>query len=632
MKKSLTKIFIRVLVAVLLILTPQMSAIDIWVSPAGSDSGPGTEEQPVLTVDAALRRARELRRLKDPRVNGGIRIILKEGTYPLYEPILIRPEDSGTESSPTLIMTEPEGQAVISGGVHVRNWKRAGRNLKGFPEVSRGNLWVADAPSIGGRPFEFRQIWINGSKGQRAGTLGDGALPRILGLDREREEFFIPVPDFDPRENGGLEFVIHQWWAIAILRVKEIIREDGMARITFHQPESKIEFEHPWPAPFIDKGDTLNGNSAFYFVNAPGLLNRPGEWFMDPEKDKVYYWPREGEKLNEAEVIASRLEQLIIISGAPDNPVRHISFSGLDFQHTTWIRPARLGHVPIQAGMSLLDAYKLKTPGTEDKAGLENQAWIERQTAAVEVQNAENIIFSRCNFTRLAATGLDFFEGVNHCNVTGCRFRDIGGTAIQAGFFGNSATEIHLPYDPEDEREVCHHIRISNNLITDCTNEDWGCVGISIGYAHHIQIEYNEVSHLNYSGICVGWGWTSTLSCMRNNLVHANHIHHFARNMYDVGGIYTLSAQPGTVISHNSIHHLEKAPYAHLPEHYQYIYLDEGSSYIRVLNNWTEKDKFFSNTPGPGNIWKNNGPQVSEEIREAAGLQPEFRDLLTEPD
>jgi len=169
---------------------------------------------------------------------------------------------------------------------------------------------------------------------------------------------------------------------------------------------------------------------------------------------------------------------------------------------------------------------------------------------------------------------------------------------------------------------------IKNNLITDCTNEDWGCVGISVGYAHDIDIEHNEVSHINYSGICVGWGWTKTITCMKNNRIHANNIHHFAKNMYDVGGIYTLSAQPSTEISNNSIHHLEKAPYAHIPGHYQYIYFDEGSSYIRAINNWTEKDKFFSNSPGPGNEWINNGPSVSEEIKNKAGLEPEFRDLL----
>ena len=84
----------------------------------------------------------------------------------------------------------------------------------------------------------------------------------------------------------------------------------------------------------------------------------------------------------------------------------------------------------------------------------------------------------------------------------------------------------------------------------------------------------------------------------------------------------------GTVISQNSIHDLEKAPYAHIPEHYQYIYFDEGSSYIQVRDNWTPEERFFENAVGPGNIWTNNGPKVDAAIVARAGLPPEMRDAL----
>jgi hypothetical protein len=98
--------------------------------------------------------------------------------------------------------------------------------------------------------------------------------------------------------------------------------------------------------------------------------------------------------------------------------------------------------------------------------------------------------------------------------------------------------------------------------------------------------------------------------------------------MYDVGGIYTLAAQPGSEICYNSIHDLEKAPYTHDLVHWQYIYFDEGSAGIYVHDNWTEKDKFFTNTNGPGNKWMNNGPQVADSIKNAAGLEAGFKDLL----
>jgi Flp pilus assembly protein CpaB len=60
---NICRIFI---VALLLIvaLTGSVLAAEIWVSPNGSDKNTGTKEQPLATVAMALRKARELRRLK----------------------------------------------------------------------------------------------------------------------------------------------------------------------------------------------------------------------------------------------------------------------------------------------------------------------------------------------------------------------------------------------------------------------------------------------------------------------------------------------------------------------------------------------------------------------------------------
>lgn len=614
----------------MLIVTDSIFAKEIWVSPTGNDGNPGTKEEPLATILMAQRQARELRRLNDPSIKKGIQIILKGGVYQLDEPLLFRYEDSGTSESPTVIVTAPGEEVVISGGVPVNNWKKQSGSLAGLPKAAQNKLWVVDIPECGGHRIEFRQLWVNGVKAQRAATFTDGTLKRILSVDKKNEILWIPKPDFSVKEIKQLEFVIHQWWAIANLRVKNIHVVGDSAAVKFHQPESRIEFEHPWPSPFIDRNKDKNGNSAFWFVNAPELLNQPGEWYEDLEAGKIYYWPLNNQDMSTAEVIAPNLETLLQLNGSADLPVSNIHFSGIRFNYTTWLRPSKAGHVPLQAGMYLLDAYKLQIPGTNDKASLENQAWTGRQPAAVEAIYAEGLIFERCQFSHLAATGLDLIAGTNHNLVEGCRFTDIGGTAIQVGYFGDAGFEAHVPYNPKDYREVCQFETIRNNLITDATNEDWGCVGIGVGYAHDITIAYNEVSDINYSGISVGWGWTRTVNCMHNNLIHANNIHHFARQMYDVGGIYTLSAQPNTEISENSIHHLEKAPYAHDPKLYQYIYFDEGSSYIRALNNWTEADKFFSNTPGPGNQWINNGPQVADSIKNRAGIQKEFQDILRE--
>jgi hypothetical protein len=587
---------------------------EIWVSPNGSDRNTGSKDQPLQTLAMSLRKAREMRRLNDPRIVDGIDIILKGGIYRLDEPVCIRTEDSGTELSPTIIRGADGEKAVISGGLRTGNWIKEKDHIERLPAEAQGKLWSTDIPSVWGSELNFREMWVNGKKAERANTFHDGELDRIIKSDSINEEMWIPVPKISLENSVQLEFIIIQWWTIANLRIKSYDIIDDKVKLTFHQPESRVEFEHPWPMPVDDSADIYMaddkypfcGNSPFFFANSIELLNQPGEWCRDPVTHKIYYWPRKDENMNTAEVVLPVQETLLQIEGSLDNPVRNITLQDLHFEHTSWLRPSYYGFVPVQDGMYIIDAYKLRPPGTPGNKSLENQGWLGRQSAGISLKGTGNV------------------------NFKGCVFKDIGGSGIKIGFYGDLSIEDHLPYDPIDFREVCHHIRIANNLITDCSKEYWDCDGVNVGFAHDIDIEHNDISQLNNSGISVGWGWTGTISCMKNNRVHANNIHHFAKQLYDVAGIYILSAQPNTEISNNCIHHLEDAPYAHLKEHYQYIYLDQNSSYIRVINNWTEKAKFNANANGPGTEWTNNGPQVDEKIKAAAGLEPAYQHLLKE--
>jgi hypothetical protein len=573
----------------------------------------------------ALRKGREMRRLHDPGLEFGIHIVVLPGVYTLQEPIFVRPEDSGDPHSLTIIEAAPGGKVIFSGGVSITGWGKPKNKIAGLPAAAQGQVWVAPAPEVGGRLLEFRQLWINEQKAIRARDRNGDSMSRILNWHHQTEKCVIPLPSTPALNDArGLEMVIHQWWAIAILRIKSMAVRGDSAELSFHQPESRIQSEHPWPAPWLSK---KTGNSAFYLTNAIQLLDQPGEWFLDMQNRQVIYWPRAGENMNAANVVAPVLETLVKVEGTADRRVEHVLFKGIDFQYTTWLRPSQAGHVPLQAGMYLLDAYKLKVPGTWDKPGLENQAWIGRQPAGVELSYDHSIAIMDCRFSHMAATGLDFVRGSQYSAVVGSVFYDIGGTAIQAGTFSDRGFETHLPFNPRDERELCRNLLIRNNLITECANEDWGCVGISAGYVQFINIEHNELSYLPYSGICVGWGWTKTTNAMRNNRIRANLVHHFAKHMYDVGGIYTLSAQPGSVISENYVHSIFTAPYAHDPDHFFYMYLDEGSSGITIKNNFLEKDKVMKNANGPGNLWENNGPMVDEKIKNAAGLEPAYSSL-----
>ena len=609
--------------AICILCSHWLLAGEIWISPKGSDFNDGTRQSPKATLTSALRQAREWRRTEDNRIQGGITIYMEGGTYAFHEPVFIRPEDSGTKESPTIIRSVGDEKVVLSGGISINGWKK------------QGKVWVADVPVFNGRPLDFRQLWVNGKKAVRARDVEDfEKMNRICSVDEKNEILYVPAVSIRRLiDNKGnlkakyAEMVLHQMWCVANLRIRSVEVQGDSAAIRFHQPESRIQFEHPWPRPMV----TTDGhNSAFYLTNARELQDVPGEWYHDIDARKVYYYPREGEKMQEAEVIVPAVETLVRVEGTVDRPVCHIRFEKITFSYTTWMRPSEKGHVPLQAGMYLTDGYRIDPKMQRNYLNhpLDNQGWLGRPPAAVRVVAARQIDFKRCRFEHLGSTGLDYEEAVQGGVVRGCLFRDIAGNGLLVGSFSPAAHETHLPYDPADRREVCTQQQINNRYFTEIGNEDWGCLAIAAGYVGDINIEHNEISEVPYSGISLGWGWTQTVNCMRNNRVHANLIHHYAKHMYDVAGIYTLGSQPKSYVTENCVHSIYKPGYVHDPNHWFYLYTDEGSSFITVRDNWTEGEKYLQNANGPGNVWENNGPKVDSVIRERAGLEAGYKDLL----
>ena len=510
------------------------------------------------SIHEALRQAREWRRTQDPRCQGGITITLQEGRYYMSEPLFLRPEDSGTKESPLVIRGIGEKHTSV---------------ICGDPRQKHRQIW----------PLKEQDDGL--PKNRHDDGLPTKGMERMISFNKEKRTITIPTPpdsvlrDFVSKNTAEstsrppLEMVVHQRWAIAILRVKDIrVLNDSVTEVSFMEPETRLEFEHPWPQPVIG-GE--RGNSSF-------LLRTTEQ--------------RDG------------IEQLVIVDGA-----NYVRFEGLTFKHTCWNRPLHKGHVTLQGGFPLVDAYKLKeNPGLPWDEGLENQAWIERPVSAVTVRNAHHVDFHSVLFENLAATALDFVDNVSDCVVQKCTFGNIGGTAIMGGSFAESPREVHRPYT--DLAKRCQRLTIKENFVVDAANEDWGAVGIALGYVRHCTISKNHMFFLSYSGICVGWGWTPLNTGMEHNCIEGNNVSNYARQLYDAGGIYTLSNQPGSVISGNKISAPYPAPYATNDRGFC-IYLDARTDGFTIGNNRVvgasdadtrliRREEIGDNHPGPNIIFK----------------------------
>lgn len=604
-----------------------MSQAKIYVATKAAERSDGSFQYPFTNLKEAIRKARDLRRQDDASIKNGIQIILKDGRYPITESLVFRSEDAGTAQSPTIFQAE-NNQAIISGGQLIKDWNKLQTALPGMDSKVVSNIWVAKVPKINGSNFNFRQLWVNDQKAVRAKSANGDQMDRILDWNKKERTCIIPTPKFallDQVEN--MELFIHQWWEIAQLRIKKIETKGDSTRLYFQAPESKIQSEHPWPAPWLS---AETGNSAFYLTNAIQFLDEPGEWYLDTKNELLYYYPRAGENMQTASVIAPYTETLIAFQGISQHPITNIIFKNISFQHSSWMRPSLQGHVPHQVGLYMTEAYKLKPAGTKEKPFLDNQAFVGRPAAAIELNFASQIKFENSSFQHLASNGIDCKVGVSNSQIEGNLFKDIGGNGIIAGNYGDEGREIHMSYHPTNEQEVCDGIAIRNNLITNASNEDWGTVGIAVGYARNMLIEHNEIENVSYSGISMGWGWNATETIAQNNQVLSNHIHHFGKHNYDCAGIYTLSNQPNSLIANNWIDSIYKAPYVHLPSHWFYLYTDEGSSGFTLRNNWTPSEKYLQNANGPNNLWEKNGPTVTETIKKQAGINATYQSMLKE--
>jgi hypothetical protein len=307
---------------------------------------------------------------------------------------------------------------------------------------------------------------------------------------------------------------------------------------------------------------------------------------------------------------------LSITGTSTSDQVDHLWFQGITFAHSTYMRPSQAGFCDGQAGQ-----YNLT-------ATTDNKQTIGHPPSGVSVMNANHVHFERNIFTQMGATGLDFVSGTHDDVVIGNVFTDIAGNGISVGkFTASETTEYHVPYNPADKNEICTNETIKNNYVHHVTTEFQGGIGIVGGYPRQISIEHNEVAYVNYSGISVGYGWTSTVNAMMSNKINFNDLHHVVQIMADGAAIYTLSnQQPASEMQYNYLHDYVSSQWADYGSNG--IYLDEQTAGYTVAHN--------AMVNAPTNVVRNqNGMDTIDDtpaanpssVMSMAGIEAAYADI-----
>jgi len=576
----------------------------IYVAPDGDDSNPGTFDEPLRT----LARARDLVRTMNRSMDGDVTVYVRGGTYPQQSTLTFGSADSGEAPHYVNYVAYGAERPLITGG----------RPIQGFTlfDAAAG---IYSAPA--GTPA-FRQLYVNGVKAIRARSpnLGPDGAPnfyRLSGWDKDAHEVQLSSSYVSSFSNlTHVEMHLMTAWADNTLRLQSITRSAGTATVRFQSPEDPLLFVRPNPR--LDQFGWGSGR-AFYFENALELLDDAGEWYLDETTNVVYYKPRASDDMTTATVVAPMTETILSIEGtSTSDQASYLRFEGLTFAHSNYLRPSQYGFLDTLAGQ-----YNLT-------ADADNNQTVGHPPAGVSVTNANHVRFERNLFAQLAATGLDFISGTHDDVIVGNAFTAIGGSGISIGkFTASEATEDHVPYDPVDDKEICTHETIENNYIDHVSTEFQGACGIVAGYPAYLVIEHNEVSHTNFTGISVGYGWTSAPNAMTDNKIDHNEIHDVANLLAGGAGISTISNQgPASEIQHNYLHDFGTSPWADYAA--QGLYLDEGTTGYTVAHN------ILLNTPGSllgpntgANTVTDNGPnpEQAEDTMATAGIEPSYADI-----
>ncbi len=530
-----------------------------YVDPADGDDGArGTSADSAFKT---LVRARDAARAVGRPLRGDIEIILREGEHLLSAPLALDARDGGGDGFRVRYQAAPDELPRISGGRRIEGW--------GLHDRAR-NIYRATLKS----PLETRQLFVNGRRAIRARSIG--------GLDdikRVADGYTLPADAALGawKNPSDIEFVYRHIWTNPRAGVAKIEKRADAVHITMDEPgfgngrnKGMTSIDRPW-----------------YVENAYELLDEPGEWYLDRvgavggSPNTLYYKPYDWENMRRANVTVPVLEQLVTVDGAGiDAPVRDITFQGITFLYTTWLRPSSPFGLPDAQNNVMRENFAKFGNARGDQESIIDGA-------ALRLRYACGIHVTGSRFLNLGGIAISFATaGAQDNLIEGNTFFNLSANAIQIGdYVGWETAGTENNAFPADSRLHVARNKILNNYINRAAVEYRSAIPIGISFPRDSVIAHNEVYNSPYSALHFGWSWDRIpKTAMGNNLIENNRLQNAMVELADGGLLYTLGASdpdhPATIVRNN---------WARQTRWGQGFYFDESSSRYEVYDNVIEE-------------------------------------------
>jgi hypothetical protein len=539
--------------ATLVMLTTIVSAAEknLYVSPEGKDSNPGTEALPFLTITKARDHIRGLAKTA-PR--GNIVVFLRGGIYRVEKTIVFGEADTAVPGQTITYRAYPGETPVLSASVPINGWNKE--------KLASGKMvWSADVSALLARRGQVDFCGV-GALDSRAKTSfftlydAEGELPRARGPGFQAK----PLPEADEKSTDKIYFpkgALKPWTDLPGAELVIIPRYHwnmNILPLAAVDPQGFATTARPGTYPLAP--NPITERPTVWVENVLDVLDEPGEWVLHPAQGKLYLLPRAGQP---KEIEAPLLTELIRVQGGVDyegpvdRPIRGLVFQGLTFtrgDRLPWCGQTGLG---VQHDWEMFDL----------------------PTALVRFRSAEECAILDCCFTDAGHAGVRADLHAQKIRIEGSVFERLGGAAILFAGYGPGTKDVN-------RKNI-----VVNNHIHHTGRHYWGTPAVMIWQSGENRIAHNRIHHVPYAGIALSgripWNRTGNAECVktirwhevdtfipkgvrpewpererflhaRRNLVDRNEIHNAVEICGDGNALYVSGSGDGNIVRENYCH------------------------------------------------------------------------------